>query len=189
MTSERVIKWFAGFGMVGALLMVVMLILRFVSPEGSIGGYFDLVSSLFLLFVLIAIYLIHMKNGGNWGLISFIVSIIGTGLWVGVKWVHAIVVPALTIHVPDFIEQPPSSIIGAQMGSFALFLLGWVLIGFLIARKGYLSRISGILLIIAPILDFIPYGYYLAQPLFAITIFWISYQLQKRNNEGNIVES
>ena len=181
MTFERVIKWFAGFGIVGALLTIVMIILMLVSPDNSLRGYFDLGGTLFFLFVIIAIYLIHMKSSGTWGLISFIVCLIGTGLWLGVKWVHAIVIPALNIHAPALVDQPPSSIMGAQMGSFALFMLGWVLIGILIARKGYLSRISGILLIIAPILDFVPYGYYLAQPLYALTILWISYQLFKGN--------
>jgi hypothetical protein len=189
MTSSRVIKWLAGFGIVGALLTILMIILMLVSPDGKVGTYLDLVGTLFLIFVIIAIYLIHMKNSGTWGLISFFICIIGTGLVVGVKWVHTFVVPALSVHVPEFVDQPPALIIGGQMGSFAVFMLGWVLIGILVARKGYLSRISGILLIIAPILDFIPIGYYVAQPLFAIATLWISYELFSGKGADNIQEN
>ncbi|MFC0272787.1 hypothetical protein ACFFIX_15235 [Metabacillus herbersteinensis] len=189
MTSSRVIKWLAGFGIVGALLTIVMIILMFISPDGSFGKYLDLAGTLFLIFVIIAIYHIHMKNSGTFGLVSFIICIIGTGLVIGVKWVHTFVVPALSVHAPEFVDQPPSLIIGGQMGSFAIFMIGWVLIGILVAKKGYLSKISGILLIIAPILDFIPIGYYVAQPLFAIAILWISFQLFKRNDIDNTQET
>ena len=189
MTLSKVIKKPTGFGLIGALLMIVMIILRFVSPDSRLGAYFDLAGTLFLLFVIIAIYLIHMKNSGTFGLISFIISLLGTGLWVGVKWVHSFIVPELSIHVPEFVDSPPASIMGGQMGSFAVFMVGWILIGILVAKKGYLSKISGILLFITPILDFIPYGSFVAQPLFAITILWISYQLVNRNGVDNTLET
>jgi hypothetical protein len=165
--------------MIGAFLMIVMLILRFISPDGELGAYLDLAGTLFSIFVIMAIYTIHQKNSGTWTLVSFIIALIGTVLWVGVKWVHAIVVPALGLLVPEFVDQPPASIIGAQMVSFVIFMIGWVLIGLIIGKQGYLPRMSGVLLVITPILDFVPYGYYLAQPLFAITILWISYLLFK----------
>ena len=60
MTSSRVIKWLAGFGIVGALLTILMIILMLVSPDGKVGTYLDLVGTLFLIFVIIAIYLIRL---------------------------------------------------------------------------------------------------------------------------------
>ena len=156
-----------------------MFILWFTSPDRRLGGYFDLAGTLFLLFALIAIYIVHMKNGGTFGLISFILALIGTGLCIGVKWVHAFVVPELAVHAPALADQPTTVIMVGQMGSFALFMIGWVLIGILVAKKRVLSKFSGILLIAAPILDFIPYANFVAQPLFALTLLWVTYQLYK----------
>ena len=189
MTFARAVKWFAGLGLVGGILTIIMFALKLVSPDGRLGGYFDLTGTVSLLFVIIAIYLVHMKNSGTFGLISFIISIIGTGVVIGVKWVHSFVVPELSIHAPAFADQPPVSIMIGQMGSFALFMIGWVLIGILVAKNGYLSKSSGVLLIIAPILDFLPFASFLAQPLFALTILWVSYQLYRGKGAANLQES
>jgi len=179
LTVAREVKWFAGLGLIGALFTIAMLLLRFTSPESRLGGYFDLAGAVLLVFVLIAIYIVHRKNSGTYGLITFIFGLIGTSLYISVKWVHSFVVPELTIHAPAFAEEPSLTIMVAQMGSFALFMIGWILVGVLVVKKGVLSKFSGVLLIIAPILDFLPFAALVAQPLFALAIFWVSYQLYK----------
>jgi len=189
LTGAREVKWFAGLGMVGAIFTIVMLVLRLTLPDSRLGGYFDLAGSLLLVFVLIAIYLVHKKNSGTYGLITFILSLIGTSLYIGVKWVHSFVVPELMIHASAFYEEPPVAIIAGQMGSFAIFMIGWILVGILVIKKGYLSKISGILLIVAPILDFLPFAAVVAQPLFALTILWVSYQLYKGKGAENLQET
>lgn len=188
LTSARDVKWFAGLGLVGALFTLAMIVLRLVSHEGRLGGYFDLAGSVFLVFVLIAIYIVHRNNSGIYGLITFIFGLFGTSLYISVKWVHSFVVPELTIHAPAFAEEPSITIMIAQMGSFALFMIGWILVGILIVKKGVLSKISGILLIVAPILDFLPFAAVVAQPLFAFAILWVSYQLFKGKGSDNALE-
>ena len=177
MTAARVVKWFAGLGLVGALFTIVMFVLKLALPESRLGGYFDLAGSLLLVFVLIAIYFVHRKKSGTYGLVTFIFGLIGTSLYISVKWVHSFVVPELTIYAPAFAEEPSLTIMIAQMGSFAFFMIGWILVGILVVKKGVLSKLSGILLIIAPVLDFLPFAALVAQPLFALAILWVSYQL------------
>ena len=189
MTVAREVKWFAGLGLIGALFTIVMFVLRLALPESRLGGYFDLVGSIFLVFVLIAIYIVHRKNSGTFGLVTFIFGLIGTSLYISVKWVQSFVVPELTIHAPAFAEEPSLTIMVAQMSSFALFMIGWILIGILVVKKGVLSKVSGILLIIAPILDFLPFAALVAQPLFALAILWVSYQLFKGKGNAFLQEA
>ena len=189
MTSSREVKWFAGLGIVGALFTLVMLVLRLALPDSNLGGYFDLAGSLLLIFVLIAIYIVHKENSGTFGLVTFILSLFGTSLYIGVKWVHSFILPELKIHAPALYDEPTAAIIAGQMGSFALFMIGWILIGILVVKRGRLSKISGFLLIIAPILDFIPPLSIIAQPLFALTILWVSYQLYRGKGSNHLQQT
>lgn len=166
---------------IGGLLFLAMPVWYNVSSE--VGAFVDLVGLVLLLFGIIGIYLRQIKESGLVGLITFIFALIGTVLWTSFKWASAFVVPVLEKQAPEIINTPADLLeIGMGISLFSFFI-GWFLFALATAWKGVLPRWGAILLILAMITEFIPYGYYVAQPLAGLGFIWLGYFLWKGKYE------
>ncbi len=138
------------------------------------GGIADLVSMIFILLGLIAIFSHQNKISSNWT-VSFIIAFIGTALVASTKWIHAFVEPALMQHAPDLIQSGPPSPIGEAMFlSYIIFALSWIYFGISSLLVKTLPLIGCILILLAPVLDFVPIGNMFSQSVWGLGIIWLS---------------
>lgn len=136
---------------------------------------------------LFGIYLRQREAVGIVGFIVFVLSVIGTVMWAGFGWAGAFVVPVLEDLAPEILsDSPPGLINVGLMVSLVSFFIPILLLGLVTAWKGILPRGAGILLVIVPILDFIPYGSYVAQPLAGVSLLWLGYAIWKGEYQEEI---
>lgn len=84
---------------------------------------------------------------------------------------------------PAILEDNPASLITAVNLSLYPFFIGILLFGLMTAVKGILPRWPSLLLVAVPIIDFIPYGFFVAQPLAGVALIWLGYSLSKEKAE------
>jgi hypothetical protein len=169
------------FSVIGGLLFLAMPVWYNVSLE--VGAFADLIGMVLLVFGIIGIYLRQINASGLLGLITFIIVLIGTVLWTSFKWASAFIVPILEKLAPEILNTPPKILeIGMGISLFSFFI-GWFLFALVTAWKGVLPRWGAILLILAMITEFIPFGYYVAQPLAGLGFIWLGYFLWKGKYE------
>lgn len=149
------------------------------SLEGF-GAYVNLAGMAILPLGLVGIYLRQRNAVGILGFIIFVLAIIGTVLWAGFGWAGAFVVPVLEELAPEILSDTPPGLINiGLMISLLGFFIPLFLLGLVTAWKGILPRVAAILLVLVPILDFIPYGSYVAQPLAGVSLLWLGYSIWK----------
>jgi hypothetical protein len=166
------------------VLFLSMVIWYNISSLEAIGSYLNLIGMAFLLLALVGIYLRQMNAIGIFGFIIFLISFIGAVLWSGFGWVGAFVVPALEEVAPEILSGSPPAMINLGMSlSMFTFFGGMLLYGLVTAWKGILPRGGALLLALVPILEFIPYGSTVAQPLAGVALIWLGYALWKGNYE------
>lgn len=174
--------------LIGGLLFLSTPIWFLGFPDSQIGSYVDHLGTILILWGLVGFYLSQMKTTGKLGFISFALAFLGTSLWVGFKWVHTFVEPALMELAPQIMEgEPPGSILMGINISLLAFFLGWIFFASVTAWKAVLPRWGAIIIIIGLLADFIPFGYYVAQPLAGLGMAWLGYALWKGKKEENSV--
>ncbi len=123
-----------------------------------------IVDLLLLLFGCIGLYLSQMSASGKFGTVAFLVSFVGTILFIAVEWSNLFVLRAVAQTSPDtFSVLNKSSLMIAGFASGAgLFMLGWLLLSVslllvnLFPRWAAISTLTGLILI--PILGITPLG-------------------------------
>jgi hypothetical protein len=150
----------------------------------ELGSFVSLVGTVLLVFGLFGIYLRQQTEFGVFGFIVFVISIIGTVLWAGFMWVGAFVVPVLQERAPELANNAPPGLanVGLQI-SLYIFFIGIFLFSIMTAIKGILPRWAAILLILVPILNFIPYAEAVSQPLAGISFIWLGISVCKSVNK------
>lgn len=151
----------------------------------AFSSYVDLISMLLLVLGIVGLYLYQAKEFGTIGFIIFLLTFFGAIMWAGHSWVNAFVAPILEKTAPEIIVEPPTLLITGVALSLYPFFLGLLLFGLWTAIKGVLPRAPAVLLIVVPILDFIPYGYYLSQPLAGVAILWLGFSIWKGTNTAS----
>lgn len=170
------------FSMIGGLLFLILPVFYEVFP--GVGASLDLIGMVFLLFGIIGIYLFQINAVGVFGFITFIFALVGTALWTAYKWAAVFVVPVLEEHAPELLQDPPPELLSIGLSiSLYTFFIGWFLFSLVTAWKAELPRWGAILLVLATIVDFIPYGYYASQPLAGIGFLWLGYTIWKKKSQ------
>ncbi|WP_026575683.1 hypothetical protein [Bacillus sp. UNC438CL73TsuS30] len=169
--------------MITGILFILTAILYLTSSDKA-ADYVNLAGMAFMLLGLVGIYLRQMKEVGMFGFIVFIITFIGSVLWAGFGWAGTFIKPLLEDQAPELLKQAPPG----MMPSMLTFFIGLFLFGIVTALKGVLPRVAAILLILVPILNFVPYGEYVAQPLGGISLLWLGYAVWKGKYENSKVE-
>ncbi|WP_316568184.1 hypothetical protein [Neobacillus sp. YIM B06451] len=178
MSYSSFIRFTGLCGIIAGLLFVSLSVWYNISME-AFGSYVDLIGMLLLLFALIGIYLVNAKNFGNLGFGVFLLAFFGAAMWTGHSWVNAFIVPVLEESAPAILDKPPALLMVGVSLSLYPFFIGLLLFGLLLALKGILPKWPGIIMALVPILDFVPYGSYVAQPLAGVAILWLGWVLWK----------
>lgn len=161
------------------ILFLSMIIWASTSLD-EFGSFVTLIGMVLLVFGLLGFYLRQMNEFGVFGFIVFVITMVGTVLWAGFMWVNAFVVPVLQERAPELVKGGPPGLanVGLQT-SLYIFFIGLFLFGILTAIKGVLPRLAAILLILVPILNFIPYADVVSQPLAGISFIWLGISVWK----------
>jgi hypothetical protein len=163
-------------------LLFLSLAIWYNTSLGGFGAFVNLAGMALLPLGLVGIYLCQREAVGVWGFIILVLAIIGTVLWAGFGWASAFVVPVLEDLAPEILKDSPPGLIGTGlMISLVTFFLPLFLFALMTAWKGILPRVAAILLVLVPILDFIPFGNYVAQPLAGVSLLWLGYSIWKGN--------
>lgn len=178
MTMSSFIR-FTGFCSVIAGLLFLSLAIWYNTSQEAFGSYLDLIGMLLLSLGLVGMYLRQINEFGLAGFIVFLLAFLGAAMWTGHSWVNAFLVPVLEESAPAVLDDPPSLLMTGVSLSLYPFFLGILLFGLMTALKGVLPRWPAITLVIVPILDFIPYGSYVAQPLAGAAFVWLGYAMCK----------
>ena len=127
------------------------------SVTGAIQVVVLLLSVALLLAGLVGLYISVAEVTGGWGLVGFLIALVGTGMVMGVIWDQTFTVPALAQIAPTLLETDPPALVNfGFIFSFALFSLGWLLFGIAAYRAQVFTRIAVILLMMGAILSNIP---------------------------------
>ena len=162
------------------VLFISFAILYSISSLKTMAAYVNLMGMLAFLLGLVGMYFRQMQVLGKFGFITFLIYFFGAGMWTGFGWFSAFAVPALEEHAPQLVSSslPDQMNMGLIISLFSFFV-GMFLFNLLTAVKGILPRWAALLLVIVPIVDFIPIGNYLAQPLAGVSFIWLGYSLWK----------
>ncbi|OCA85817.1 hypothetical protein A8F94_13170 [Bacillus sp. FJAT-27225] len=183
MTYSGFLRFTGLCGMVSGVLILSLSVWYNASME-EIGSFVDLAGMLLLPIALIGIYLINMRNFGKLGFGVFLLTFLGAIMWAGHSWVNAFVVPVLEAAAPGVLEEVPPLLMTGVSLSLYPFFVGLLLFGLFLALKGILPKGAGIILVLVPILDFVPYGSFLAQPLAGLSFIWLGYTIWSERYSG-----
>jgi hypothetical protein len=182
MTLSSFIRFTGICSMIAGILFVSLAIWYNVGMH-AFGAYLDLIGMLCLLLGLAGMYLSQAKAFGKPGFLIFLLAFFGAAMWTGHSWVNAFLIEVLETAAPEVLENPPGKLMTGITLSLYPFFLGLLLFGLFTAIKGILPRWPALILVIVPILDFVPYGSYVAQPLAGVALVWLGYAVWKRNDE------
>lgn len=181
MTVSSFIRFGAMSSIIAGILTVSLSLWYNISME-AFGSYVNLISMLFLVLGIVGLYLYQAKEFGTIGFIIFLLTFFGAIMWAGHGWVEAFMISILEETAPAILENPPPLLMTGVALSLYPFFIGLLLFGLWTAIKGVLPRIPAIVLILVPIVDFIPYGFFISQPLAGVAIAWLGFSVWKKTN-------
>jgi hypothetical protein len=111
-----------------------------------------------LVGAVVSVYSRCAASVGHLGLAGFLIAFVGTVLVAGVFWDGVFVLPALAEDAPELLESgPPPALVNLGLNlSFALFSLGWLLLGLAMLRTRAYPRPASATLMLGAALAFVP---------------------------------
>lgn len=185
------LKWVGVISVIAAILELAAWLTGafresdYTSPMYYFAALSDQIGTTFLIFTFFGIYLVYRSSSQWFNLISLLVSVVGTSLFLGLKWVHTFLEPFLNANAPDVLKIGPSQtlLLGFNV-SFWVFALGLIFVGMVIIMGRRLPKYTGVILLIAPIVDFIPLGgWSLGPPVSAVAVFLIGLSMFRQQIE------
>jgi hypothetical protein len=128
------------------------------SSAEQVGSVIFLIGRVLVVFALPALYLYHADSAGRFGLIAFIVAMLGNTLMVASDWSEVFVAPVLRGLDPSLFENPPARLMIGFLVNFLPETLGWVLFGISAYRARVYPRLASILLALGILLIFLPFS-------------------------------
>jgi hypothetical protein len=175
---------FSGICSVIAGILYLSLVIWSSTSLDELGSVASLIATVLLVFGLVGLYLRQMNAFGLFGFIVYVITTIGTVLWAGFMWVGTFVLPVLQERAPELAKGAPPGLanVGLQISLYTFFI-SLLLFGFLTAVKRVLPRWAGIILILAVILNFIPFAQVVAPLLLGISLIWLGICVSKGEYE------
>jgi hypothetical protein len=105
-------------------------------------GMPSLVASILILFVVIGVYMVQMKESGTFGLFAFLIAFVGVILSTGANWTYAFVSPAIAQSAPHLLEGDPAGqgLVTAIMTSYLAAQMGLLVLGISMLRAKVFPR-------------------------------------------------
>jgi hypothetical protein len=106
--------------------------------------------------VLLALIGLSLRQGdaaGKLGALVLLAALAGTVLNAGTNWMQALLLPTLALEAPQMLdENAPSAIMYGLLGSWLLYMLGWVLFGIVAFRARIFPRLAAVMLVLGSVL-------------------------------------
>jgi hypothetical protein len=105
-------------------------------------GIPSLTASILILFGVIGVYIVQVKESGVFGLIAFVIAFIGVVLSVGANWTYAFVSPVISQTASYLLEGDPAGqgLINAIMISYFVAQIGLLVLGISMLRAKVFPR-------------------------------------------------
>jgi hypothetical protein len=183
MRSGALIRWSGLAAMVAGVLLAIADLLSLgvfggkFSETAATGGYvlvsvLYMIATISLLLGLVGLYARQAEVTGPLGLVGFVVAFVGTALLAGFSWASLFIAPALATEAPEFLDAgPPPGLIP----TFAIFAVGWLLLGIATLRGRVFPRWAAILLIVGAVLSFLPLA--VSGIVLAVAVAWLGLHL------------
>jgi hypothetical protein len=172
-------------GILGAAFVVISrgeLIgaLAMLSPRWMIAHNLHFASAALLLFGVVGLYLSHSHRLTLGGHFAFVLALLGTGFYFASGVVTAAVLPVIAAGSPGVVSaggplfSPP---LPALIVSVAVFQLGWVALGMVIANAGLLPRWAGFATAAGAAIGLVPTHPFGPAPWIVTDVAWIIFAI------------
>ena len=118
-----------------------------------------------LLVALVATYGSEADEAGRFGVLGFLVALVGTMFLAGDLWFEAFAVPWLGDVAPASLHQAGGMLVVGAFTSYVLFAVGWVLFGLASFRARVFPRLISVAIVVGGAI-----GFQAALPPFAIPL-------------------
>ncbi|CAN5452341.1 MAG: hypothetical protein ACR2N0_08265 [Rubrobacteraceae bacterium] len=143
------------------------------SPSSIFQSALFLLAGVLLVGAVISVYSRHAASAGILGTAGFLMAFVGTILVAGTFWDGTFITPALAADAPELLEAAPPALVMLGFNlSFALFSVGWLLLGLAMLRTRAYPRPVAAMLMLGAILAFIPMPFTFIP--FGLTVAWMS---------------
>lgn len=203
MVSSNLTRWSGLAALIGGVLFIISEVAQFIlfgdQPESSAAAtdawiildMFFLVSIVLIILGLVGLYTTQAGQARVFGLIAFLVAMIGTAMLFGFVWTGTFVLSYLADAAPEYVDpgfldaDPSGALIMGVLLTFVLFAVGWLLFGLTSLQARVLPRGASILLMIGALLFFVLFMLELpgATLLFGAALAWMGYALWSGTGE------
>ena len=152
-------------------------------PE-QVGSIIFLVGRVLIVFCVPSLYLYQAQAMGKFGMMAFIVLMLGNALMIGSDWSEVFVSPILRNLNPALFDQPPLRLMIGFIINFAVETLGWLLFGIASYRARVFPRLASSLLALGALLPFVGPPWIFIVLYFAAA--WMGFTVSKTSSAPSI---
>jgi hypothetical protein len=182
MNFHQVIRLLAVFSIIGGFFRALMCPLALVwgmnSPQELIAG---VLGTLFMGLGIFGLYFLHQKEFGKLGFTAFILYAIGSFILMGMVFTSLV----FAVYDPKVLQMnmPPLPILIASPLMMITIMLSMILLGTAALKSKVFSPVPAILLILAPILNFVPVITDYSVLAWGIPFMWFGIDVLKKSRE------
>lgn len=179
MPWNKVIRLLAVFSIIGGFFRALMCPLALVwgmnSPQELIAG---VLGTLFMGLGIFGLYFSHQEKFGKLGFSAFILYAIGSFILMGMVFTTLV----FAVYDPKVLQMdmPPLPILVASPLMMITIMLSMILLGISVLRTKIFSAAPAILLILAPILNFVPVVRDFSVLAWGIPFMWFGIEVIKK---------
>jgi hypothetical protein len=194
MAWNKVIRLLAIFSIIGGFFRTLMCPLALVwgmnSPQELVAG---VLGTLFMGLGIFGLYFANHKEFGKLGFTAFILYAVGSFILMGMVFTSLV----FAVYDPKVLQMdmPPLPILVASPLMMVTIMLSMILLGIAALKSKVFSAVPAILLILAPILNFVPVVTDYSVLAWGIPFMWFGIEVLKKSREklsiphGNAIET
>jgi hypothetical protein len=188
MNLNKVIRLLAIFSIIGGFFRALMCPLALVwgmnSPQELTAG---VLGTLFMGLGIFGLYFSAHKEFGKLGFTAFILYAFGSFILMGMVFASLV----FAVYDPKVLQMdmPPLPILVASPLMMLSVMLSMILLGIAVLKTKALPKVPAILIILAPILNFIPVVGDYSVLAWGIPFMWFGVEVLKKSRENEEVEN
>jgi hypothetical protein len=188
MNLNKVIRLLAIFSIIGGFFRALMCPLALVwgmnSPQELTAG---VLGTLFMGLGIFGLYFSAHKEFGKLGFTAFILYAVGSFVLMGMVFTSLV----FAVYDPKVLQMdmPPLPILIASPLMMLSVMLSMILLGIAVLKTKVFSKVPAILIILAPILNFIPVVGDFSVLAWGVPFMWFGIEAVKKSRGNAVVEN
>jgi hypothetical protein len=184
MNFNQVIRVLAVFSIIGGFFRALMCPLALVwgmnSPQELVAG---VLGTIFMGIGIFGLYFAYQKELGKLGFTAFILYALGSFVLMGMVFSTLV----FAVYDPKVLQMdmPPLPIMVAGPFMMVTVMLSMILLGIAALKSKVFSKVPAILLILAPILNFVPVLTDFSVLAWGIPFMWFGIEVVKKSRENS----